>query len=446
MLEFRLARIEWTTSGETTTTTNITPPLDLIEYIPSAAPVDVDWTPGRGVGSWPVAHRVDNVTETLVLSARCDAPGYLRTLNAALARARHWAQGFRRDMRTVLQVRDNNRHESDEWYEARIYGGRVAFEDGMGKTLRMTFVREPYWHGEEAICQVANTSTDWAFEDTCGIYNHDDDMPDHNNWVLVDAPDGDVPTPAMITIWNTYDDDRLKKITIGWMDRPALLALEGEDADHATLNTGTEYSGAAIGADSSYTWEIANTGLVDYVGMYRVLAQGNLSGATWSLSVGYELTKQQQLSAVDGERGWTDLGQVILPPGGYTHPTRYNMKVWLDGSAEGALDFLAFVPMQQYRVLEFQGYNALPGTCIEDNGIRDELVYRFGDERMPILRSWGQPIHLWPDGMLPQALPGPTPPNEQMMVFALEDDGGGAEALRTATIAVRARPRYEILP
>jgi hypothetical protein len=346
-------------------------------------------------------------------------------------------------MRTVIQVRDDDRHEAGEWYEADLYGGKIDFDSSSGKTLEVTIQRAPYWHGEETVCQVANTSTGWSFANTCDIYNHDDDEEGHNNWVLVDAPEGDVPTPAMIVVRNTYSEGRLGKVALGWSDRPAILTLEGEEADSAHVVSGTEYSNNAYGRSNRFHWDVAHTSLVDFVGMYRALAFGELSG-TWELSVGYEVSRMQTLESVDGQHGWTDLGAVMLPPGGYTHPTRYDMSVWLEGSANRNLDFLMFVPMQQYRILEFQGYNALPGTCIEDNGIRDELVYRYGDERMPIVNGWGRRIHLWPDDMLPQALPGPTPPNEQMLVLALY--GGGAEALRTARLHIRARPRYAMIP
>jgi hypothetical protein len=448
-LQFRLARVEWTTSDETTTTTQIAPPLNVIEYVPAAPSVRVDYTSGRRVGARPVAHDVRNVTETLVLSARCDAPGYLRTLNAAMERAQYWAQGFRRDMRTVLQVRDEGRHAEDVWYEAELYGGRVIFADGGGKTLRLSYEREPYWRGPETVVQVANTSTNWAYADDCDIYNHDDQQPGHNNWVLIDAVDGDVPTPASIKIRNTYDESeggRLRRVTMGWMDRPALLTLEGEDASGASVSTGAAYSNEANGTGTAFRWTVPNTGLVDYVGLYRVLANGNLSAGDWALSVGYELTRLQTLATVEGERGWTDLGVVSLPPGGYAHPKRYDMRVWLDGDASGSLDFLTFVPMQQYRIVQFRGYNCREGACIEDNGIRDELVYQFGDDRLPILSGWGRQIHLWPEGMLPQALDSETVPNAQMIVFAMEGDGSTARPMRTATVEVRARPRYSILP
>jgi hypothetical protein len=446
VLQLRFARIEWTVSGEIVTVTAIAPPLDVLEYVSADPRVRTVWTRGVDVGEWPVGHEVGNVTETLIVSVRCDAPEWLRILRGALERARYWAEGFRRDMHTVIQVRDPARHGVNEWFEAILFGGQVHFADSGGRTLRVVLERAPYWYGAERRLQVMNSGTGWDWADQATIYNHDDEMPGHNNWVMVEAPAGDVPTPARLLLTNTYEHARLRHVMIGWHDRPAMLVLEGEDASGATAQPGVEYSNAACGIGSAFRWTVPNTGLVDYVGMFRVLALGNLTGATWQLAVGYELTRLQLLREVSGRNGWTDLGAVMLPPGGYAHPTRYDMRVWLNGSADGYLDMLQFVPLAQYRRVRFAGYNAQPGTCIEDDGWRGELVYQFGEQRLPILSAWGDPIRLWPETMLPQALPGPTPPNAQMLVLALENDGGRAEALRTAAVEVFARPRYAMLP
>jgi hypothetical protein len=438
MLEIRFARIEWTTDGEITTTEDLVPPCKLLSYVPQG----------------PGERRPTQINERLSLVLRRDAPTWLRILNATFARARYWAeeQKFRRDMRTVLLIRDDNRHDADTWFEAPLYDGRVNFRDSQGRVLDLSITRGPYWKGPETALQVMNTGTSLAWANTATIYNHDDDMPGHNNWVLVEAPAGDVPTPARLLVHNTYDSGRrLRRIYAGWYNRPQQLTLDVADADGATLfPDDTDYSYDKRGSGTTFTWDVDNDVFLDYTGMFKVLANGDLSAGNWRVAVGYVMTRLQQNARVPGADGWTDLGNVMLPPGPYSHPTRYPMKVWLEGTASGMLDFLLFIPVSwdtQLRQLIFQGYNAVNGTCVEDDGVNDELVYQFGDQRLPILYSFGQPIFLQPETMLPQALdPSSSVPNAQMLSFALENDVGGAEALRTAEIAVYARPWYELLP
>lgn len=435
MLEIQLARIEWTSDGEQETTTAISPPLKILDYVPKA--------PSNGEM---------RVSERIRLSVARDAPTWLRILNGAGARAREWAQEqrFRRDLRNVIRVRDNNRHAV--WFEAPLYDARVTLRNSGGRVLDFGIERGAYWEGAEATLQVMNSGTELAWEDTATVYNHDDDMPGHNNWVLVRPPAGDVATPVRMRIRNTYNvSARLRRVYAGWYNRPQQLMLDVKDATGATLYPdNTEYSYDKRGGGSSFRWEVPNTSFADFTGMFKVLANGTLGGGNWQLGVGYELTQLQTGREVPGSRGWTDLGNVMLPPGRYAHPTRYPMGVWLEGDAEGVLDFLVFIPVStdsQLRELVFQGYNAVPGACIEDDGIYGELVYQFGEQRMPILYSYGQPVMAQPEHMLPQALPvDSTVPNAQMISFALENDGGGAEAMRTAEIALSARPWYEILP
>lgn len=448
-LEIRFAQYEWTPDGEVQTVEAICPPMRLLDYEPRSARKRISSTGGTLPGARPVGHTVDNVEEVIEVVAYQDAPDWLRTLNGWLEKALAWAESFRQDMRVVIQVRDVARHGAS-WYEAPLYGGHVRFRSSQGRRMQVQIERGPYWMGAESLCQVMNDGTSWAWADIATIYNSDDAQPGHNNWLLVYAPEGDVPTPARLRITNTYDvEARLKQIYLGWSDRPQALTLEGEEATGwSNIETGLEYSNGARAVGDLFKWEVANSGLVDYVGMFKVLANGSLGVGNWRLKLGYELTDLQTLRWVVGQNGWTDLGNVVLPPGMYSHPVRWPMLVQLDGTAEGRLDFILFMPVGHFqnRQLNFLGYNAMPGTCVEDDGWREELIYQFGGLRLPMLEAWGRPIMLWPDGMLPQALPGPTPPNAQMLSFALEGQTGQAEAQRTAQVQVYARPMYDVLP
>jgi hypothetical protein len=436
MLEIHFARIEAApTGGDDVIVVPLTGAMRVLEYIPAPAGVSVTRTPGRRVGARPVASTVDNVTETLTLRASGDVTLALRTLNQAMNMALEWSKQFRRDMRFVARLRDPDRHQ--EWFEAELFGGRVEMERDSGRVLRLTWEREPYWSGAEQILRLRNTvANDYALT----IYNHDDGGYGHDNFVIVDAPAGDVPTPARIKIRNTYTSGRLAGVRIGWYDRPHYLTLEGEASELApSIVTDAQYSDGAWATATAFQWTLAQSNIVDYVGLFRVLANGNLNGGDWTMSAGYELTRMQTSRAVAGASGWTDLGLISLPPGGYVHPFRYPMRIWLDGSAAGTLDYLMFMPIQQYRHLKFRGYNCLPGACIVDDGIRDELIYDFNGQALPVLDGYGDPIEVWPSGLLPGN-------RQQMLVFAMTSDTGGAAPLRTAEVQVTVRPRYNVVP
>lgn len=646
MLEIHFARIEASPSGgDDVTLVPLTAAMRVLEYVPVGAPINVTRTPGRRVGARPVSSTVDNVTESLTVRVNGSVPEAQRTLNQVFTLALEWSKQFRRDMRFVVRIRDPQRHQA--WFEAEVFGGRVEMADGVGRVLRVTWEREPYWSGAEQILTLRNSvsgvyifpstpvlddfnragpalganwlKASWSdpmaiesnmakmvdpvidigdytlfwhtrtpadceayftigdlngfnggveyvlcarmadFEEfattyfldveiansaqisiaikkivataqstlasytearpiaagdsfglscvgsalvawykpaggtwikwldvvdtsinaggyigleiycndsqnartaidnfgggarveelryTLGITNCDDDRYGNDNFVIVDAPGGDVPTPARIKIRNTYATNpatRLKEVRIGWYDRPHYLTLEGEASESSivTIDSDAKYSGLARATAQNYQWTLAQSNIVDFVGLFRVLANGDLSGGTWSLSTGYELTRLQTAKAVAGQSGWTDLGLISLPPGGYVHPFRYPVRIWMDGSASGHLDYLMFMPIQQWRHVRFdRGYNCAVGACIVDDGIRDELIYDFNGKALPILAGWGDPIELWPAGTLPGN-------QQQMLVFAMTNDFDRAEPLRTADVQVTVRPRYNVVP
>lgn len=442
--QFRIARIEWTPTGEVTTTMAVAPNGEVIDYFPQSPRLTTDKTRGALEGAIPVAHQAENSVESFQLSflKESDAWDAFHDLEGALERALQWAEGFRRDMRTVIQFRDSRRHAADEWYEAQLFDGRV--EMGRGPIVRVTWERAPYWSGAEAILQVQNQ---WSggWQNYAGIYSCDDAQ--HNNWVYVEAPSGNAPALPRIRVNNTYPDNRLREVQIGWSDRPQALTFEGEDSELIkTIMPGVEYSNQAIARARQFRWDIPQSNVKDYVGQFRVLANGNLAGGTWRVAAGWELSRRQYgtRAPVAGGNGLTDLGIITLPPGRYAHPVRYTITIWMDGSAEGTLDYLAFIPVQgrQFRRLTFRGYNALPGTCIEDDGWRDEVVYEIGGTRMAELDVYGDPIALWPDDLLP----GTAGSRQQMLSFVLLSDYGASEALRSANVQVYCRPRWRTLP
>lgn len=434
MYELRLAQVEAFGSGDLTMIAEVA--AEWIEFVPQAAPVNVATTHGAGEGALPIAAEIGNVEESATLWCARPLNG-LRQFIAALETARRWALSGRRDMRMMLQIRNPDRNA--HWYSTVLYGGSA--QPGTTRTAEIRWTREPYWRGPESLLQV-RTFFDEAWADYATIYNCDDERPGHNNFVLVEAPVGNVPALTRVRISNSYATGRLAEVRMGWYDRPINLMLEGENSEiPATSEYGTQYSGTYHASGSAFRWQIDYASNRDFVGPFRALANGDLTGQRWRISVGYELTKMQVGRWAEGERGWTDLGVVALPPGGYTHPLRYPFKIWVDSEEgdPGWLDFVHFIPMEQYRRLRFRGYNAVPGACIEDDGIRDELIYDYDTQRLPILDGYGERIQLLPEAMLPAG-------KQQIITFGLESDSGNAEAERTAQVQILAVPRWNVLP
>lgn len=459
MLELELARREFTADGETITATPITPTARVIEYIPQDVSYQVWTTHGDRPGSTPTRHTAGNVVETLRLAVACDAPGALRAFAAELERALLWHEQKREDMTPFIRVRDDERYPAGIWFESRLVGGRVELDNSAGRVLRLTLERFPYWEGAWTRLAVKNNRTEelqpegaefdydgWA---TFGaVTNADDADPLRDNWLMLEPPPGDVPAPLRIRIQNDYATARLATVRTGWYDRQQNLILEGEDgilAGAGTVTVDPEYSNEQYALAQNFRWVVPQELYRDFVGPFRVWANGALEGSTWRFGAGYELTRQQYgtRAAVDGARGWTDLGQIRLPAGGYRTPSRYPAAFWLDGSGNGALDYVVLQPVHQHRRLTFAGYNCLPGACIVDDPEQGPY-YEYSGEKIQVLNAWGNPLEAWPEGLLP--FQGIETPHYQTLTFMLTSDAGRAEADRSALVEVFARPRYRVLP
>lgn len=448
----QIARYEWGGAGESVTGLSLGD--KIVEFEVAEPALTIERRMGRFDGTRAVAHRGETVTDSaLVRIASTDDPhsAYHATATA-LRRALLWQESLRTDRRVVVRFRDSERHTATEWYEAPLISGVVRLQKG--PFLRLTWERGPYWSGPETLLSVKNNWTQYGgvvtpdvngYYDYAQITNCDDADPTHNNWVIVETPGGTVETPIRLRIQNDYDSSsRLRSVRVAWGSRPQRLTLEGEDSELTPyIDPGESYSNLAHARATEFRWTIAPSVQTDLVGRFRVLANGQLSEATWTLAAGYALTREQYAVQDDGDTvatgvsGWTDLGEIVLPPGGFVHQPRADLRLWLTGSAERWLDYIVLLPVEnnQYRYLFFnEGYNCQYEACIEDDGWRDELAYELGGVRYASLQAHGAP--LW-------ATPAES---EQMLSFALESDSGGAAALRTAIVQIFARPHYDWLP
>lgn len=447
----QIARFEWGVAGETATGFDLGD--KVVEFEVAEPALTIERRQGRFDGTRAVAHRGETVTDSVLVRAGTANPHTAyHTTAIALRRALLWQESLRADRRVVVRFRDSDRHGSTEWYEAPLINGVVRLE--RGPFLRLTWERGPYWSGPEALLKVKNNWTQYGgvvtpdangYYDYAQVMNCDDADPTHNNWVIVETPGGTVETPLRLRLQNNYDSTaRLRSVRVGWGPRPQKLTLEAEDSELTPyIEPGETYSNLARARDTEFRWTIAQSLQTDLVGRFRVLANGQLNSGTWTFAAGYALTKEQYAVQDDGETtvtgrsGWTDLGEIVLPPGGFLHQPRAPLRLWLTGSAEAMLDYVVLLPVEnnQYRHIFFnEGYNCLYQACIEDDNWRDELAYELGGVRYASLQAHGAP--LW-------VTPAET---TQMLSFALENHGGNAEALRTAIVQVFARPQYDWLP
>lgn len=451
-LELRLVEFRDDAGAEASVATAVSTAHKVIEYVPAAAPRDTVRTAGRREGSQPVDTTVGNVTETIRLAVPSDAPGMLETIKATCEKARRWAEGFRRDMRMTVQLRDLN--QSDDWYEAKLLDGDPVLDNGRGRVINFQIERAPYWRETaDRLMTLGNTG---GMGTTVTIYNHEDDQPGYDNWVLVEPPPGNVPAETRIRLRNSYNDAaRVAEVWVGWYDRPNLLTLQGEESELpvSIVNDGA-FSNMAYGVADRFQWTLPQSTARDYVGLFRVFAAGSVSGKG-QIQAGYEISPYQRGKWVNGAMGvheLVDLGVMALPPGGYVRPTRYPVRVWLECENESNVDFVQFIPLEQFRRWRFRGYDMQYSTCIVDDGIRDEMVYDWGGQSLPILDGYGERIALWPEGLLTPTfvsndfVPGWTETHNQMLVFLQRTSTGEATPLRTAQVQVTCRGRWDVLP
>lgn len=425
----------------TRTTRVVADGLHLLNYRPRAANPDVQYTDGRREGALPVSEDVGNVRDRVDVLALCDAPATLHSVTSALRMAYQFAADRRKEQQMYVQVRDPARHLG--WFEARLYGGVCELSNSHGRLLDVTLIRHPYWRGVERLVSLRNTSGTGT---SVVVYNHDDTHAGHNNWVVVsEAIGGTVPAETVVRITNNNDPQRIASVRMAWSDRPQAFTLEGETAIEGypygvVANDGLSNNAAATAP--MLVWDVPNTSLSDYVGMYRVFSFGDLSGGNWRLKAGYVITPFLTLPYVTGKRGVTDLGLLALPVGGYVASQRAPTRIWLeceDDTQPGEVDFLLFLPTRQYRQVRLRNYYIVIGACIEDNGCEDELAYIIGDTALPIVAGYGDRIALHPTTHLPAT-------QEQQISFVLEDALGRADALTTATIQMKVRERWDVLP
>lgn len=440
--EMRLGKRTATGGVEDLSTDALSDVSEWVQYEPSPAPIGLTWTPGTREGAHLVDSEVGNVEESFDIYTVANARAARRLISTYLHTARLWAQEWRRDMRVVAQIRDTA--YSDTWYEAQLFAGSCVRSGHVGKKSRITWVRAPYWRGPETVQQV---SVDFGrtYEDYATIYNHDDAQPGHVNWLYVQAPDGNVPALTRIRVRNTYEKGRLREVRIGWSDRPVNLILEGEDALGVSVQPRANYSGEAFGQASTFRWELDYSLVRDLVGDFDVYVNGDLSDDSWKAWAGYALTKDHSglQDYATGQDGWTYLGELTVPVGGYVEGERYPLMIWVvsEGGDQGIIDYVHLVPSTPYsRRLRFSGYNAQPGTCVEDDGIRKHTVYEWSGERIVIPVYGHNQIQLRPSALL-------DPANaQQMLIFGLEGDRGDANAMRTAQVQIYTVDRWDGLP
>jgi len=431
-LEMQVVTYEWGASGSEVGTHTDIDVVTVAEYLPASPPLDVVWSPGARVGASPVQHGVQNVVEQVRIIANSSPFTLLGNLKRVLRRAQFWAEKNLHDRRVMVRIRDTSR--STTWYEARLWGGSVRLERGPYLTLQL--VRQPYWDGPEALVQVRVEGGSWANSAT--VMDRDDATG--KNRIEVNDVAGDVPSPARIIVEDDYATRppppyNLGELRIGWDLAQYTVNIEGENSLlMPAVTSSTAYSANAYGTDFEFMWAVA----VQYIGPYKLLAKGNLSGQSWTATMLYDNALYSG-EMVSGANGWTDLGVFMLPPGGQLHPQRKMFYIKLVGTGNGDLDYLMLMPVSQFRKLNFVTVGDAAAISVQDDGWWGEAAVITTAGRSPEIQAYGRPISLWPAALLPDG-------KHQMLVFTQEGKNGAVASNRTARVSVYARPRYEVLP
>ena len=406
----------------------------LREFLPGSPPTSVVWSQGALPGAWPVGQRVGVVTDRVRV---VDSSGYpstvLENVKYQLARARAWVMESPRVRRVMVAVRDTARYAT--WYESRLLGGAVTLE--RGPYFEFTMERMPFWDDPtESTLQVANVSTGGAFANYAAIRDRDDATA--SNWVKLNNIACDTPTPLRVTVEDktlATLPDNLGQVRMGWDLEQYSCVLEGEDSLLPKSTTSSSaYSNNAYATASAFYWAVN----VAFNGAFRVLAKGDLAGGDWYARLGYDYDEYTG-ELVTGVDGWTDLGVVVLPPGGAIHPSRRPFYVRIDGSASGDLDFVLLLPIRQYRRLAAWDARAATSFLIEDDGWREECSVTTSAGRFPAVDGYGAQVLGWPQQLLPNGA-------YQMLVFTQEDFNGVVTSAKIAEVRVYYRARWSVLP
>jgi hypothetical protein len=340
-------------------------------------------------------------------------------------------------------------HENETPYRSRVVDGRISIEKGYsygyktGKLIiTIAFEHLPYWEGAQAQIPLTNEN---GTGNTSGltVYNTNDmtgtSPTKRVNYVKMLAANvtGDIPTPAIIEITNTYTNGtaRLSKIWMGLAIDDATYPLTWYLDQTMALNT-------AASTEQQISLTTLNTAFLNGTrgGHFRVFTK--CSSAIQDLRLNAALyfpasvavtPMQKAPEVVMGYSSIIDLGTLQIPPWLPNMKNQAAVGLRIAGRRTGGFNItlsdIFLFPANAFRQLIPRGYGFIYTAILVDDGVADTVWVVWGDgTTVGHYSGYGDPIKL-------------TPGKDQRLLFLNNTLTGGIDDDQTMSLKVYYRPR-----
>ncbi len=359
-----------------------------------------------GTPSWT------NATESLDLLITKSTPALIQAevqkIEGLLDKARQSALTWN-GARVYIQVK----HDGDSvTWRSEILAGKLEFGDvlsdmALGRAeARLIYTRRHFWEGPRTALELSTAADTTPTTNEVTLHLTDDATAGERNYINIAAAQvtGVLPAPVELQIRNAEATDK------NW--RGFYLGnLVNLGAIDPILTGGTGTSWSSDDEQEIHRFSLTTGQVNGIAGQFcRVLAvltsnpDGYLrAGVMASLgSIRLDVYKAASQVYADGGGIW-DLGVVPIPPGGYTTNAAV-LFVAIFGQKNGGgtlgIDYVHIMPAGYglYRYVAQPGFSIPSTVAFVDDGPEGRVYARTvstGDE-YPILRAYGEPLHLWP--------------------------------------------------
>lgn len=308
--------------------------------------------------------------------------------------------------------------------------------------VAVTLVRSAKWEGQLTELYLSSST---QTERTGGVTAYNNDNGGNPNWIGIAANRvaGTCPAPIQLRITNASGS------TISWRNFYVGNNVYSAPASADVWLLGSEAVGGAAASWASSTthndllWVFAlnATLLGQALGRsFRVIAaftsitanvnlRANVGGYIGSVYVPIQYNEERLTSA----RKMLDLGELPIPPGGYSAATAaaaLAITGRFTGAGSGTIDFVQLMPTDSFRRFQQVNYSTANGASVEVDDIEGVAYQIASSAKNPIVRvSGGLPLCVFP--------------NRAQRLYILFDEDAGFTAGRQMTIQAWYRPIYD---
>ena len=436
----------------TTTISLVSSNIVLLQYVPQTPEIAVTHRDTLNDGMPVDSPRYENVVETIEIlfdnSSKTSLQGQINAINRMLGDA-HTRQRTKAGDKIYLQLQVDG--DSDT-YRSEIFTGRLELDQdalrhyaNIKVQAALIIERAYFWEGPQTELELSNGSQG-AATGGCTIYNHDDGDSGHDNYVQIaaDQVEGDLPTPAKLTLQNTSGSSQsywhFHIATNAYSDPDGFThIIEGEDADTggSTVVDATSSGGNmrrfSLGTTAGQ-WTIAGSQLQKTAGRFfrllvrfdDVVGDGYIKPEIRD-SAGLLTLWEGDEVFVTSDVAIADLGTVPLPPG--TGGISWDdMRLYLgmrtDSSGTLDLDFIQLTPTDSYAYITQLGYPIADDDFVTVDGI-EGVVHSDG---LPIYTSSQPTVWLFPN-------------RQQRLIFLHNETTIAPDISNTMSVRAYVRPR-----